>query len=642
MNARKPILLLAVLVAACDSTSPVADESRAPDPLPQEPAAARQLLPGEPRLLTVSGDDWWPRIEGDHLAWYRNAPADEQGLWRMDLTTGEAERVWAGSIDSPFALRDGRVYWGADDALRVHDADSGAVEILSDQWVEYGWIDVSDRYVTGIARVGSDRPFYLDRSTGEEAWIPAPTAVPAAHGWGEYISWTDRRDGLRIGQHFLLHIPTGTEVRVTDQGELLSAANAELENGRLAYFDRRYCPGNVSVYDLEDATTTVVPLGVDCPTVAALQGDLLVTHHPSPSWPGLALAVRDLVTGEAAEIPVVGNATRRIDADLDGTRLVYTTAAGLALVDLAPPPPPVADAGGPYRGLEGDPLLLDASESSTATGAAGTLDFWWSFGDGAAADGPQVEHSWVDDGWYTATVTVTDGLGRSTSATAPVEILNVAPKVEANTLILPARMRVTAGSPLVLRPAFSDPGAEDGPWSWAVFANGARVASGNVAEQGVIPDVAWSPEAAGDWTVRVEVMDADGGLGGAEMRVLVGEPEPEFRVIRLWAGSGSQNAAPAWNSNGRLPIVLMGSGEIPVGRLDPASFRAGPAGAEPMVDGDGIARMGDFNGDGFPDMLLHFRMRDTGLARDDTEICLHGQSEIGEVRGCSPIRIGGS
>ncbi|HSM07063.1 MAG TPA: PKD domain-containing protein [Longimicrobiales bacterium] len=640
MNARKRLILSAVLLAACDAGTPVAEDPIEFEPVPDGPAA-QQFLPGEPSLLTASGSDWWPRIEGDRVAWYRSAPAAEQGLWRMDLATGDREHVWAGEMRGPFALRDGRVYWGGTDALRVHDPASG-IQVLSDQWYNYAWIDVSDRYVTGIARVGSDRPFYLDRVTGAEAWIPTPTAVQAAHGWGEYLSWTDRRDGLHIAQHFLLHIPSGTETRVTDQSELLTAVNAEMEDGRLAYFDRRYCPGGISVYDVATGATTGVPLGSSCPAVAALQGDVLVTYHPDATWPSMAVVVRDLETGAEAELPLAGNASRRVDADLDGTRMVFTTAEGLALVELAPPPAPVALAGGPYEGMEGRSLLLDASASTSAAALPGELHFSWTFGDGSGAEGPQVEHAWADDGTFTATVTVTDPLGQSSTASARVVVENAPPDVQANTLIQPRSFRAVEGSPIPLRPAFSDPGADDAPWSWAVFVDGERLESGSVAEQGTLPEVVWTPESAGDHTVRVEVLDADGGLGGAELRFLVSEPEPTVRALRVWAGSGTQNNAPAPESNGRLPVMVMGAPDLPVGQHDLASFRAGPAGASPIEDGDGLGRLGDFNGDGFPDVLLHFRMRDTGLSAGDTEVCVVGDSELGAVQGCGPIRIAGS
>ena len=46
--------------------------------------------------------------------------------------------------------------------------------------------------------------------------------------------------------------------------------------------------------------------------------------------------------------------------------------------------------------------------------------------------------------------------------------------------------------------------------------------------------------------------------------------------------------------------------------------------------------------DGIADLLLHFRMSETGLASGDEEICLTvaTHDEV-EATGCSPIRIAG-
>lgn len=71
----------------------------------------------------------------------------------------------------------------------------------------------------------------------------------------------------------------------------------------------------------------------------------------------------------------------------------------------------------------GTGIVANATEvglSASGTGAQ-PLRYSWTLGDGTDATGPQVSHVYEDEGSYTATLTVTDGEGRT--ATASVTIL---------------------------------------------------------------------------------------------------------------------------------------------------------------------------------------------------------------------------
>ena len=78
----------------------------------------------------------------------------------------------------------------------------------------------------------------------------------------------------------------------------------------------------------------------------------------------------------------------------------------------ASPPPPVADAGGPYSGTAGVPMAFDGSDS---TGAITT--YIWSFGDGSSAQGISPTHTYANPGTYTVTLTVYGTGGQSTDST---------------------------------------------------------------------------------------------------------------------------------------------------------------------------------------------------------------------------------
>lgn len=97
--------------------------------------------------------------------------------------------------------------------------------------------------------------------------------------------------------------------------------------------------------------------------------------------------------------------------------------------------PPVADAGGPYTGNEGDAVLLNASKSSDPDGDV--LQFRWSFTDNGTWDtvwssSPTTTVTYTDEFSGQVAVQVTDG-HTVQSATAPVTILNVPPTIRSLT-----------------------------------------------------------------------------------------------------------------------------------------------------------------------------------------------------------------
>ena len=78
--------------------------------------------------------------------------------------------------------------------------------------------------------------------------------------------------------------------------------------------------------------------------------------------------------------------------------------------------PPVAVAGGPYTGVEGEPVHFDGSGSFDPGGA--TLTYQWDFGDGTTvADGATLDHTYAHDGTYTVTLTVSNGTLTNTATT---------------------------------------------------------------------------------------------------------------------------------------------------------------------------------------------------------------------------------
>ena len=140
--------------------------------------------------------------------------------------------------------------------------------------------------------------------------------------------------------------------------------------------------------------------------------------------------------------------------------------------------PPVADAGGPYGGTEGSPLVLDASGSSDVDSE---VSYAWDLDndgeyDDATGVGPTA--SFADDGTYIIAVRVEDDLGLFDTDEATVTVINVAPTVTVDE----ALVTVSEGSLATNTGTFGDVGADtvtlsasvgtmvdngDGTWSWS-------------------------------------------------------------------------------------------------------------------------------------------------------------------------------
>jgi hypothetical protein len=87
-------------------------------------------------------------------------------------------------------------------------------------------------------------------------------------------------------------------------------------------------------------------------------------------------------------------------------------------------------------------------------------------------------------------------------------------------------------------------------------------------------------------------------------------------------------------SNGVLPVALLGSETFDVTGVDPDSLALGVNGAPAES-----VHLDDPNGDGWVDLVGHYRVPATGTAYGDTSICLTGAMMDGpEFAGCDVIR----
>jgi hypothetical protein len=93
-------------------------------------------------------------------------------------------------------------------------------------------------------------------------------------------------------------------------------------------------------------------------------------------------------------------------------------------------------------------------------------------------------------------------------------------------------------------------------------------------------------------------------------------------------------------SRGTVPVAILGSATFDPTTVDPATVTL--AGAPVATRGNGVpmTSIADVNGDGYLDLLLHFRTQDLQLTRASTEAVLYGQTFSGQrIRGADAVRI---
>jgi hypothetical protein len=88
---------------------------------------------------------------------------------------------------------------------------------------------------------------------------------------------------------------------------------------------------------------------------------------------------------------------------------------------------------------------------------------------------------------------------------------------------------------------------------------------------------------------------------------------------------------------GDLPVAILGSDMFDVDEVDETTLAFGPGGAS--FDHSHGPHLEDVNGDGFTDMMAHFRIEDAGIAFGDPEACATGRKLDGTpFVGCDAIR----
>jgi hypothetical protein len=187
-----------------------------------------------------------------------------------------------------------------------------------------------------------------------------------------------------------------------------------------------------------------------------------------------------------------------------------------------PNSPPLADAGGPYVGDEGDIMFFGAGNSYDPEGD--DLEYRWDFENDGTWDTDWSTshlgyHTWCDDYSGFVRVEVRDQLGFTDEDTATVTIKNVAPAADAG-----VDQTVDEGDIVSFSGSFSDPGCDTWTYEWD-FGDGATD-SGSLT-----PTHAYGDN--GVFTVTLTVTDDDGGVGTDTLTVTVYNVPPTITDMYL-------------------------------------------------------------------------------------------------------------
>jgi hypothetical protein len=122
-----------------------------------------------------------------------------------------------------------------------------------------------------------------------------------------------------------------------------------------------------------------------------------------------------------------------------------------------------------------------------------------------------------------------------------------------------------------------------------------------------------------------------------------GAYESELIQVVIDIKPGSDSNPIHRSGRGNLPVAILGSDIFDVTDVDVTTLALGPNAATPSHDltkpGLFEDHLRDVNGDGYTDLVSHYRTQETGISPDDAEACITGDLLDGiSLEGCDAIR----
>jgi len=360
-----------------------------------------------------------------------------------------------------------------------------------------------------------------DLVINEVAW--GGTAADYTHEWIELVNATDRPIDLTGWR--LVSTDGAPDVRLS--GTLLPRSDADPEAG---YFLLE-----------RDSDSAVPGLSADAIYAGALSdgGEGLLLYDPdgvlvdSANAPdGAASARRPWPGGTGGPGEPHPCSMERVNPLADDEDANWATSRRPEDLDGAAPPcgtpkrenatynlPPTASMTiEPRHPRPSESIQFDASSSTDRNDRIAA--FVWTFGDGAAAVGQTASHTYTAAGEYEVVLTVRDETGAIDSATRFLPVFAPVPPHADFSLLGPAAdVPLRAGEPFTVHDETSHAQAELVRWTW-------DFGDGTTAE-GALTTHTYT--AAGMYTIRLEVVDAQGSVGERTDRVAVASRIPRAR-----------------------------------------------------------------------------------------------------------------
>ena len=137
---------------------------------------------------------------------------------------------------------------------------------------------------------------------------------------------------------------------------------------------------------------------------------------------------------------------------------------------------------------------------------------------------------------------------------------------------------------------------------------------------------------------RDEVVGIQDDVGTGDQGLVFALATPIKVDIDIKPASDANSIKP--KSKGAIPVAILGSASFDVSDVDVTTLTFGPNDATPAHAVGG--HFEDVISDDLTDLVSHYRTRDTGIARGETEACVVGAAIAGVAfGGCDSIKTVG-